>query len=44
MRNKDQPLSEDDTDVTQTMVKKKTLEEVDAKIAKTYVNFAPCCH
>jgi len=34
MQNKDQPLSEHDKDVIQTMVKKETLEEVDAKIAK----------
>ncbi len=32
MWNKDQPPSEDDTNVTQTLVKEKTLEEADAKI------------
>jgi hypothetical protein len=37
-RNKDQPPSEDDTNVTQTLVEEENLEEVDAKIAKLMRN------
>jgi hypothetical protein len=37
-RSKDQPLSEDDTNVIQTMAKEETLKEVDAKITKLMKN------